>query len=192
MSLGLALLMLAVLGMGMLLHLTVPAYPLPSVKAAVLLWVGMVLPAVVLVTTLGFAIVTLLPRLSTLVKVVTLVAWIVGALLIPPGFRHQIPPGWYVNWDPTSAVTAIGMLPQYSFENLMRTVTTEAQFQNAFVALGNQMPSVGSWLGCPGCWEASAWCWSSWCRLPSSGRATSSHNAGGTERVRGNSNGVND
>ncbi len=85
-SLGLALLMLAaILGMGVLLHLTVPEYPLPSVKAAVLLWVGMVLPAVVLVTSLVFAIVTLLPRLSTVVKVVTLVAWIVGSVVIPPG-----------------------------------------------------------------------------------------------------------
>jgi ABC-type transport system involved in multi-copper enzyme maturation permease subunit len=147
MSLGLALLMLAaILGMGMLLHLTVPAYPLPSVKAAVLLWIGMVVPAVVLVSSLGFAIVTLLPRLSTLVKVVILVAWIVGALVIATGFRDQTPPSWYVNWDPTSAATAIGMLPQYSFDNLMRTATNEVQFQNAFVALENQMPSIGSWF----------------------------------------------
>jgi len=147
MSLGLALLMLAaILAMGMLLHLTVAAYPLPSVKAAMVLWAGMVLPAVVLVSSLGFAIVTLLPRLSTLVKVVILVAWIVGALVIATGFRDQTPPSWYVNWDPTSAATAIGMLPQYSFDNLMRTATTEAQFQTAFVALENQMPSIGSWF----------------------------------------------
>ena len=142
-----ALLMLAaILGMGVLLHLTVPAYPLPSVNAAVLLWVGMVLPAVILVASVGFAIVTLLPQLSTLVKVVILMAWIVASLVIPPGFRDQVPPSWYVNWDPTSAVTALGILPQYSFEDVMRTATSAAQFQNAFIAIENKMPLVGSWF----------------------------------------------
>jgi ABC-type transport system involved in multi-copper enzyme maturation permease subunit len=147
MSLGLAVLMLAaILGMGLLLHLTVPEYPLPSINGAVLLWTGMVLPAVVLVTSLGFAIVTLLPRLSTLVKVVILVAWIVGSLIIPSGLRDQIPSGWIVNWDPTSAVTALGILPQYSFDNVLRTATSEAQFQNAFMAMENKMPLVGGWF----------------------------------------------
>jgi len=147
MSLGLAVLLLAaILGMGTLLHLTVSEYPLPSINATVLLWVGMVLPAVILVTSLAFAIVTLLPRLSTLVKAVTLVSWIVGSLVIPSGVRDQIPPSWYVNWDPTSAVTAIGMLPQYSFGNLLQTATSAAQFQGAFLAIENQMPMLGSWF----------------------------------------------
>jgi ABC-type transport system involved in multi-copper enzyme maturation permease subunit len=147
MSLGLAVLMLAaILGMGMLLHLTISEYPVPSVNAAVLLWFGMVLPAVVLVTSLAFAIVTLLPRLSTLVKAVTLVSWIVGSLVIPTGLRDQTPPGWYVNWDPTSAVTAIGMLPEYSFNDLMQTATSAAQFQGAFTAIENKMPLVGGWF----------------------------------------------
>jgi hypothetical protein len=147
MSLGLAVLMLAaILGMGMLLHLTTSEYPVPSVNAAVLLWVGMVLPAVVLVTSLAFAMVTLLPRLSTLVKAVTLVSWIVGSLVIPTGLRDQTPPSWYVNWDPTSAVTAIGMLPEYSFNDLMQTATSAAQFQGAFIAIENKMPLVGGWF----------------------------------------------
>lgn len=147
MSLGLALLMLAaILGMGLLLHLIVPDYPSPATSALVLLWVGMVLPATILVTSLGFAIVTLLPRLSTLVKVVILVVWIMGALVIPAGLGNQLPPGWYVNWDPTSAVTARGMLSQYSVGDLMRTATSEAQFQNALVAIENKMPSLGSWF----------------------------------------------
>jgi ABC-type transport system involved in multi-copper enzyme maturation permease subunit len=147
MSLGLALLMFAaILGMGMLLHSTASDYPSPSVSAAVRLWVGMVLPAAVLVTSLGFAIVTLLPRLSTLVKAVTLVAWIVGAQVIPSGLRDQTPPNWYVNWDPTSAVTALGMLPQYSFNDLMQTATSAAQFQKAFMAIENKMPLVGDWF----------------------------------------------
>jgi ABC-type transport system involved in multi-copper enzyme maturation permease subunit len=89
-SLGLALLLLAsILGMGGLLHLTVAAYPLPQIGAVLLLWVGMVLPATILVSSFGFALSTLLPRLSTLVKVVILVAWIVGALVIPAGWATR-------------------------------------------------------------------------------------------------------
>jgi ABC-type transport system involved in multi-copper enzyme maturation permease subunit len=147
MSLGLAVLMLGViLWMGMVLHLTISEYPAPSVNGAVLLWLGMVLPAVVLVTSLAFAIVTLLPRLSTLVKAVTLVSWIVGSLVIPTGLRHQTPPSWYVNWDPTSAVTALGILPEYSFNDLMQTATSAAQFQGGLVAIENKMPLVGGWF----------------------------------------------
>jgi ABC-type transport system involved in multi-copper enzyme maturation permease subunit len=112
-SLGLALLSLAaILGMGLLLHLTTPAYPLPPTGAVLLLWVGMVVPATVLLSSLGFALGTVLPRLSTLVKIVILLGWFVGALILPIGIRDSTPPAWYVNWDPTSAVTALGILPQ--------------------------------------------------------------------------------
>ena len=70
MSLGLAVLLLvAILGMGGLLHLTVTDYPAPQIGTVLLLWVGMVLPATILVSSLGFALGTLLPRLSTLIKV---------------------------------------------------------------------------------------------------------------------------
>jgi ABC-type transport system involved in multi-copper enzyme maturation permease subunit len=69
-GLGMALLLLAsILGMGGLLHLTDSTYPLPQPGAVLLLWVGMVLPATILVSSVGFALSTVLPRLSTLVKV---------------------------------------------------------------------------------------------------------------------------
>jgi ABC-type transport system involved in multi-copper enzyme maturation permease subunit len=145
-SLGLAVLMLAaILGMGVLLHLTVSDYPLPSAGAVMVLWVGMVLPATVLVASVGFAIVTLLPRLSTMIKVAILLVWVVGALIIPTEFRSQTIPGVYMTWDPTSAITALGMLPQYSFGDL-QTATSSAQFQTAFLAIENKMPEVGSWF----------------------------------------------
>jgi len=93
MSLGLALLLLAaILGMGGLLHLTSSEYPLPPTGAVLLLWVGMVVTATVLVSSFGFAFSTLLPRLSTLVKVVILVAWSVGALVLPLGLGNITPP----------------------------------------------------------------------------------------------------
>jgi len=147
MSLGLSALMLAaILGMGWLQHLTVTDYPPPSISAVLLLWVGMVLPATVLVSSVSFALGTLLPRLSTLVKVVILVAWIMGAMVLPTGFSNTIPPAWYVNWDPTSAITALGLLPPYSFSDAAMKATSEAQFQQIFLTMENKLPDLAGWF----------------------------------------------
>ncbi|EFH79586.1 ABC transporter permease [Ktedonobacter racemifer] len=147
MSLGLALLMLtALLGMGWFLHLTVPAYPLPSIDVVLLLWIGMVVPATVLVSSLSFALGTLLPRSSLLVKVMILVGWIVGAVVLPMGFGDTPPPGWYVNWDPTSAVTALGLLSPYDFSDAAARATSEAQLQQFLPIVENKMPALSGWF----------------------------------------------
>jgi ABC-type transport system involved in multi-copper enzyme maturation permease subunit len=148
MSLGLALLLLAsILGMGWLLHLTVTDYPAPEIGTVLLLWVGMVVSATILVSSFGFALSTLLPRLSTLVKVVIMVAWIVGALVIPLGLggNTTLPPAWYVNWDPTSGITALGLLPSYSI-NPGPSITSEAQFQQFILTVENKMPDLAGWF----------------------------------------------
>src|SRR5260221_8620049 len=143
MSLGLALLLLAsILGMGWLLHLTVTDYPAPEIGTVLLLWVGMAVSATILVSSLGFALSTLLPRLSTLVKVVIMVAWLVGALVIPLGLgKTTTPPTWYVNWDPTSGITARGLLPAYAI-HLGPPITSEAQLQQLILTAENKMPDL--------------------------------------------------
>src|SRR5258706_15082371 len=83
MSLGLALLLLtSILGMGWLLHLTITDYPLPEIGNLMVIWIGMIASATVLVSSLSFAPGTLLPRLTTLVKTVILLAWCVGSEII--------------------------------------------------------------------------------------------------------------
>lgn len=145
-SLGLALLLLAsILGMGWLLHLTVTDYPAPEIGSVLLLWVGMVVSATILVSSFGFALSTLLPRLSTLVKVVIMVAWIVAGLVIPLGQGGTIPPAWYVNWDPTSGITALGLLSPYSI-SLNSAITSETQFQQFILSVENKMPDLGYWF----------------------------------------------
>jgi hypothetical protein len=113
-SLGLAVLMLiAILGMGYLLHLTVADYPLPPTDSVIPLWIGMVLVATVLVSSLSFMLGALFPRRANLVKIAMLVGWIVGAVVIPPSGASQTTlPSWYIDWDPTSAATAHGLLLQ--------------------------------------------------------------------------------
>jgi ABC-type transport system involved in multi-copper enzyme maturation permease subunit len=148
MSLALALLWLAsILGVGWLLHLTTTDYPAPEIGAVLLLWIGMVMSAVVLVSSVGFALSTLLPRLSTLIKVVILVTWLVVALVFPllglPG--DAIPTGWPVNWDPTSAITARGLLPAYAIHP-GPTITTEAQLQQLILSVENKVPNLAGWF----------------------------------------------
>ncbi|GHO97307.1 hypothetical protein KSF_073550 [Reticulibacter mediterranei] len=144
-SLGLAgLLLVAILLVGLLLHMTVPTYPLPPTGVVLLLWVGMVLPATVLVSSLGFALSTLLPHMATLVKIVILVVWVIGAVILPNGFHDTPPPTWYVNWDPTSSVTALGLLPKYSLH--LSTITSQAQLQQILFTVENQMPDITGWF----------------------------------------------
>jgi ABC-type transport system involved in multi-copper enzyme maturation permease subunit len=144
-SLGLALLMLAAIEvMGLLLHLTIANYPAPELGNLMTLWVGMVVPATILVSSVSFALGTLLPRLTTLVKVAILVAWIVGGVILPAAARDTIPPTWYVNWDPTSAITGLGMLPRYSVD--FRSVTNVAHLQQTLLAVENRAPDVSGWI----------------------------------------------
>jgi ABC-type transport system involved in multi-copper enzyme maturation permease subunit len=147
MGLGLALLYLAaILGIGWLLHLTVADYPAPEMGTVLLLWVGMVVSATILVSSVGFALGTLLPRLSTLIKVVIQVAWIVGGVVIPLGLGNTTtPPTWYINWDPTSAITGAGLRLSYSL-NLGPSITSEAQLQQLLVTVENKMPDLAGWF----------------------------------------------
>jgi ABC-type transport system involved in multi-copper enzyme maturation permease subunit len=150
-SLGLAVLLLvAILGMGELLHLTVADYPAPPLGAVLLLWAGMVVPATVLVGCLSFTLGTAFPRHATLVKVGILIAWFVGAVAIPPsGPGGADLPAWYSAWDPTSAATAQGLIQWYhpEFGNQALTATSTAQLQQILVAVENTVPDVASWLG---------------------------------------------
>jgi len=146
-GLGLALLLFAsILGMGGLLHLTDSTYPLPQPDAVLLLWVGMVLSATILVSSVGFAMSTLWPRLSMLIKAVIMVGWLIGALVIPLSFRDATSlPGWYVDWDPTSGITALGLLPAYQI-GLNSSITNEAQLLQFILSVENKMPDLAGWF----------------------------------------------
>ena len=89
-----------------------------------LLWVGMVVPATVLVSSVSFALGTLFPRQSTLVKIVHS-AGVVHRGHYAPRRRSDTTgsPAWYSTWDPTSAATARSAAHQYQadFNNLLHT-----------------------------------------------------------------------
>ena len=151
MSLGLALLMLAaILGMGTTLHLTIVDYPAPVIGNTLILWVGMVVPATVLVSSVGFAVVTLFPRLSAMVKVVILMGWVVGTEVLP--VLLYLPSGhfptWYVAWGPPSALTMLATVQQYqpNIDRQSAVALTTAQFQQLVNTVANKAPDVSAWF----------------------------------------------
>lgn len=146
MSLGLAALLLcATFLMGWLLHLTVPLYPAPQAEAVLSLWGGLVVPATILVSSLSFALGTMLPRQSTLIKIAVLAVWTVGAEILPFSLGSTLISTWYSNWDPTGAVTALKILSQ-THDSQLYTATSMAQFQQALLSYENTMPGIGEWF----------------------------------------------
>src|SRR5713101_1737397 len=155
MSLGLALLLLvSILGMGLLLHLTVTDYPLPDIGNLMVVWIGMIASATVLVSSLSFALGTLLPRLTTLVKIVILLAWFVGVEIISivlGNASHAANfslPAWYINWDPTSEGIALGLFNKYmtDFSNMADKATSTAQTQHGLLTVENTLIDLGGWF----------------------------------------------
>jgi len=143
------LMLAAILGLGLLLHLTVSDYPAPEIGNVLILWVGMVVPATILVSSLSFALGTVFPRQSTLVKIGILVVWFIGAVIIPPsGGDTTSLPAWYSAWDPTSAATAQGTLLQYGpdFMNQADKATSAAQVQHILLTVESQLPDIGAWF----------------------------------------------
>src|SRR6266566_1055821 len=155
MSLGLSLLMLvALMGMGWLLHLTVTDYPAPEIGTLMVIWIGMIASATIVVSSLSFALGTLLPRLTTLVKIVILVGWFVGVeiLSIVLGNASHAAnfslPAWYINWDPTSEGIALGLFNKYmtDFSNLADKATSTAQTQHGLLTVENSLIDLAGWF----------------------------------------------
>ncbi len=154
-SLGLAgLVLTSILGMGWLLHLTITDYPLPEIGNLMVIWIGMIASATVLVSSLSFALGTLLPRLANLVKIVILLGWFVGVeiISIELGFSshdaHFSLPAWYINWDPTSEGIALGLFNTYftDFSTLASTATSTAQTQQGLLTVENTLIDIGGWF----------------------------------------------
>ncbi|HEU5199970.1 MAG TPA: ABC transporter permease, partial [Ktedonobacterales bacterium] len=149
-SLGLAVLMLAgILIMDLLRHLAISTDPLPPIGKVLILWVGMIVPATILLSSASFALGTLLPRQSMLVKIVILLAWFIGVVFLPPFLaRSGAPPAWYSSWDPTSAATASALLVPYdsNFISQFQTATSAEQAQHILLTVENTLYSVGPWF----------------------------------------------
>ncbi len=154
-SLGLSLLALVpLIGLGWLWQRTVPDYPAPDIGNLIVIWFGLIASATILVSSLSFAFGTLLPRLTTLVKIVILMAWFVGSgvmSMVLGNASHSASfhlPAWYVYWDPTSEGLSLGLFRTYmaNFSNLSNGATSTAQVQQSLLTVENTLIDLGSWF----------------------------------------------
>jgi ABC-type transport system involved in multi-copper enzyme maturation permease subunit len=152
-SLALAVLALAaILVMGLFLHLAITDYPLPQIGSLMVIWVGMIASATVLVSSLSFALGTVLPRLATLIKVAIPLAWFLGSQVPAIVFSQDSHaatfslPAWYIHWDPTSE--AIALHSQYfaDFSNLASKADSAAQTQHVLLMIENSLIDLWSWF----------------------------------------------
>jgi hypothetical protein len=134
--------------MGLELYLTAPDYPAPQVGALVALWGALVVPVTLLVSSISFAVATLLPRYAHLVKIGTLACWFLAAIALPAVPYQSAIPTWYVQWDPTGLAlskVAVSQFDQAVQQQLNAAVQSHSVSQ-LLVRLEQQMPDIGSWL----------------------------------------------
>jgi ABC-type transport system involved in multi-copper enzyme maturation permease subunit len=152
MGLGLAVVMLAaILGEGVFLHLTIPDYPVPDIGNVLILWGGLVVSATILLSSVSFALGTQFPRQSLLSKIGIVLAWFLGTFILPGEMGLTFvtkPPAWYSAWDPTSVATAFDGISQFTveFQNQTAHLTSAAQAQHLVLSLENTMPDLAGWF----------------------------------------------
>ena len=152
-SLGLALLLLAsVLLMGLVLHLTQKDYLPPQVNFALTLWLIIILPSTMLLSSLSFALGTLLSRYANLAPLGIIVLWFLFSFVNAPIFGL---PSWYRTWEPTNFGIA-AILPHPYYQGLQTilsrlgdsqiTPDSLRQFTTSFQSLQQTTPDLLPWL----------------------------------------------
>ena len=156
-SVGMALLMLvAILLMGFLFHLIEPNYLAPQVDAVLGIWAVAILPMTILISSLSFALGTLIPRHANLAALGVVVAWYLPTLvlLFIPASGFQLPL-WYKTWEPTNiGMSSVLQAPyQSGIDNIMQTLSASPTAMNgqstvsALQALEQKMPDLLPLLG---------------------------------------------
>ena len=163
------LLLLALLVVGVGLHLRAPHYyPALDLRGTLVIWAVVVLPPTLLFSSLCFAFALLLPRQSNLIKAGAVFAWFAFGLVLQvfvfdqvrygPGYRQGNLPAWwaaYETWQPTNTDSGHLFLDQF-LHRLDAILTNGAlsaqQAQQRATALYGQMPDLGSFAAAHVVW----------------------------------------
>lgn len=147
MSLGLACVMLpALLLVTLFRHQFQPdLYLTPDLHDILVLWAIIVLPPALILSSISFALGTVWPRLSTVIKVALVSLW-----FLLPFFFNQLNLSEKLGvWDPTSQIPA---LAQVATGNIMRQleIQTRTQPTQPFLAtwhaLEQHLPDLSTWV----------------------------------------------
>jgi hypothetical protein len=171
-ALGMAgIYLFAILVMGVELHAAQPVVlswvgsyvnPPMDLPGIIAIWAVIVLPPIVLLGTISFALGILLPRHTNLVIAGVVFAWFTGGLFLPAFFFDQVrnltafnqgnPPAWwtaYENWNPIN--TDAGHLFFEHFLQRLYTFVDNVHLSNQAVqqqahVLEQQMPDLASFV----------------------------------------------
>jgi ABC-type transport system involved in multi-copper enzyme maturation permease subunit len=153
-SLGLAALLLtALLLMGLILHQTQADYPPPQPGALILIWAVALVPTAILISSASFALGTILQRHSNLVKIGLILSWFMLGLVLPSipvgGSGHV--PAWYLTWEPTNiGMTALLQAPYNQGATMILTAAANGGSASAILAaladMEQQVPDLGPYI----------------------------------------------
>lgn len=160
-SLGLAVaLLVALLAFDMALPLLDPPSPaLPSQAGNIFaIWAVVAMPATFLLSSVSFALGTLLPRYTTLVKVGIVIVWLglAGLFALLPS---QAPlSDWQLALDPTSVGRSTMQDTRYFLDFLHRFSDSApaAQITRSLLATEQRLPDLWAWLAPQLAWAALA------------------------------------
>ena len=166
---GLAmLLLLAICVTAVAQHVLQPSiHPSLDLPGTVAIWAVIVLPPTIVLGSFSFALGTLLPRRSNLIKLGVLLVWFATGVMLPqymqyllelqaPRDKFALP--WYVayvRWDPTSSTTELVLKGQ--FFHLLgptlrdSTLSNRDFFQHVFPVV-QQMPDLSFFVGAHLAW----------------------------------------
>jgi ABC-type transport system involved in multi-copper enzyme maturation permease subunit len=153
-SLGLAVVLLvALLLMGLILHQTQADYPLPQVEAIALIWTVALAPTTTLISSVTFALGTVLQRRSSLAVLGMILSWFVCTVVLPviPVAGSGKVPSWYLHWEPTNIGMAALLQAPYAqgasaILNSTSSGGSDSSILSALANLEQQMPDLGPWI----------------------------------------------
>ncbi len=157
-SLALACLMLmALIFVALIRHQIQPdIYLVPDPRGLAILWALIVLPPTILISSISFALGTLWPQISTIIKVALLVGWflmgqITARMIASVASCQQCAlnkkPGLAI-WDPTSLALSFSQSTNSFLKQLaLQTHTQNTQlFLASLHTLEQQLPDMSTWI----------------------------------------------
>lgn len=117
-------------------------YPPVDVSSALLLWGVFILPAMVVVTGCCFLLGTLLPLLTTPIKVAALVAWV--ALSVIADIGHGL--SWFGSWVPTGS-GVLKQTPAALAASYQAAAARGASGPAAAMTAQNRLPDLHGFVG---------------------------------------------
>jgi ABC-type transport system involved in multi-copper enzyme maturation permease subunit len=166
---GLAmLLLLAICVTAVAQHVLQPSiHPSLELPGTVAIWAVIVLPPAVVLGSFSFALGTLLPQCSNLIKLGVLLAWFATGVMLPqymqyliqlqaPRNKFALP--WYaayIQWDPTSSATELVLKGQFFHllgPTLRDSTLSNRDFFQHVLPVVQQMPDLSFFVGAHLAW----------------------------------------